>query len=85
MDGGGAVSTGAGSDVGAGLIGPNAILQLVAMLDREEGRVTRDLIIASAGVEVPPADSGMIPEGDAALLVQKPFQLRDCAWTSLDH
>lgn len=68
MDGGGAVRTGAGHAVGGALIGPNAILQLIAVLDREEGRVTRDLVVAAAGVEVPPADSGMIPEAEAARL-----------------
>lgn len=68
MDGGGAVRAGATFETVAGQIGPNAILQLVAVLDREEGRVTRDLITASAGVEVPPADSGMIPEVEAARL-----------------
>lgn len=61
---------GTGQDSGAGgaRIGPNAVLQLITVLDREEGRVMRDLIVTSAGVAIPPPDSGMIPESDAARL-----------------
>ena len=47
-------------------IGPNAITQLVAVLDRVEGRVVRDQVMAAAGVAVPDPALGMIPEGDAA-------------------
>lgn len=50
----------------AGRIGPNAILQTIGILDRYEGRVTRDLVMETAGVAVPPDDSGMLPEGDCA-------------------
>ncbi len=45
-------------------IGPNAILQTIAVLDHYEGRVTRDLVMEVAGVPVPPADAGMLPEAD---------------------
>lgn len=47
-------------------IGPNAITQLVAVLDRMEGRAFRDQVMAAAGVGVPDPALGMIPEGDAA-------------------
>lgn len=47
-------------------IGPNAITQLVAVLDRIEGRSFRDAVMAQAGVAVPDPALGMIPEGDAA-------------------
>lgn len=43
-------------------IGPNAILQLVPVLDRMEGRAARDRLMGAAGVTVPPADAGMWPE-----------------------
>jgi divinyl protochlorophyllide a 8-vinyl-reductase len=43
-------------------IGPNAILQLVAVLDRELGRAARDRVMQSAGQAVPPPDAGMWPE-----------------------
>lgn len=43
-------------------IGPNAILQLVAVLDLEEGRPIRDWVMTSSGQSVPPEDAGMWPE-----------------------
>lgn len=43
-------------------IGPNAILQLVPVLDRLEGRGLRDEVLALAGATVPPPDAGMWPE-----------------------
>lgn len=43
-------------------IGPNAILQLVRVIDHFEGRVARDRVMAAAGVGVPPEDAGMWPE-----------------------
>lgn len=49
----------------AGLIGPNALLQLIAVLDRHEGRATRDLLFEAAGVAPPSADAGMWPEDQA--------------------
>ena len=46
-------------------IGPNAILQTLAVLDREEeGASAR--VMAAAGVAVPPPTSGMLPEADCA-------------------
>jgi divinyl protochlorophyllide a 8-vinyl-reductase len=47
-------------------IGPNAITQLVAVLDRREGRAFRDRVMAAAGVAVPDAALGMIPQAEAA-------------------
>jgi divinyl protochlorophyllide a 8-vinyl-reductase len=47
-------------------IGPNAILQLVAVLDHCEGAALRHRVMARAGVVLPPPDSGMIPETEAA-------------------
>lgn len=51
---------------GTGRIGPNAILQTIAILDHCEGRATRELVMQTAGVAVPPPDSGMLPEADCA-------------------
>jgi divinyl protochlorophyllide a 8-vinyl-reductase len=51
---------------GSARIGPNAILQLVTVLDHCEGRAVRDRVMQAARVAVPPPDSGMIPEGQAA-------------------
>ena len=47
-------------------IGPNAILQTLDVLDHACGRSTRDRVMARAGVRVPPADAGMLPEADCA-------------------
>lgn len=44
-------------------IGPNAVLQLVAVLDREMGRQVRDRVFA--GLRLPPPDSGMICQAEA--------------------
>ncbi|MBC2836622.1 bacteriochlorophyll 4-vinyl reductase [Paragemmobacter straminiformis] len=44
-------------------IGPNAVLQLMAVLDRAEGRIVRDRVLA--GLRLPAPDSGMIPEAEA--------------------
>lgn len=52
----------------AGLIGPNAILQLMSVLDRHEGRAMRDLLFEAAGIGPPPPDAGMWPEHEAAAL-----------------
>ncbi len=41
-------------------IGPNAILQLLPVLDRLEGRAARDRLLR--GIALPPADAGMWPE-----------------------
>jgi divinyl protochlorophyllide a 8-vinyl-reductase len=41
-------------------IGPNAILQLLPVLDRTLGRDTRDRLLQ--GIDLPPPDAGMWPE-----------------------
>ena len=53
MDGGSPIAE------GGARIGPNAILQLVAVLDRELGPAARDRVMQAAGQVVPPADAGM--------------------------
>ena len=53
MDGSFAVDTGA-------RIGPNAILQLLPVLDRSFGRAGRDRLLS--GIDLPPPDAGMWPE-----------------------
>lgn len=55
---------------GAGLIGPNAVLQLVPLLDRAGGTDWRTALMARAGLEVMPDGSGMIPEAPVACLHQ---------------
>lgn len=59
---------GASVPQGSARIGPNAITQLVTVLDRCEGRAFRDFVMGQAGVAVPDPASGMIPEGDAVAL-----------------
>jgi bacteriochlorophyll 4-vinyl reductase len=51
-----------GAGQGAALIGPNAVLQLVPLLDRAGGTDWRDMLLARAGLDVLPDGSGMIPE-----------------------
>jgi divinyl protochlorophyllide a 8-vinyl-reductase len=53
MDGGLRGETGA-------RIGPNAILQLLPVLDRTLGRTARDRLLS--GIDLPPPDAGMWPE-----------------------
>lgn len=48
-------------------IGPNAILQTLAILDAHEGRAVRDRIMARAAVPLP-SGAEMIPESHAAAL-----------------
>lgn len=45
---------------GGARIGPNAVLQLVPVLDRMQGRAARDRLLA--GIDLPPPDAGMWPE-----------------------
>jgi divinyl protochlorophyllide a 8-vinyl-reductase len=49
-----------------GRIGPNALLQLMDVLDRHLGRDLRDMLFAGAGVLPPPPDAGMWPEREVA-------------------
>jgi len=52
----------------AGVIGPNAILQLLPVLDRLGGPERRHQILAEAGIFQLPDGTAMIPETDAARL-----------------
>ncbi|MBY5934577.1 bacteriochlorophyll 4-vinyl reductase [Tateyamaria omphalii] len=54
-----------------GVIGPNAILQLLPLLDRIGGPERRAQMLAAAGIFDVPDGSCMIPEGDAARLHQQ--------------
>ena len=51
-----------------GLIGPNAILQLLPVLDRAGGTEWRAHLLAAAGIGEIPDGQSMIPEGQAARL-----------------
>ncbi|SIS68520.1 bacteriochlorophyll 4-vinyl reductase [Phaeovulum vinaykumarii] len=59
-------ATDAGGDVAR--IGPNAILQLIPVLDDVLGRAGRDALFAAADVPVPGPDSGMLPQDQIARL-----------------
>lgn len=52
----------------AARIGPNALLQLVPVLDRALGVAERVALFARADVPVPPPDAGMWPEAEVARL-----------------
>jgi divinyl protochlorophyllide a 8-vinyl-reductase len=54
----------------AGRIGPNAILQLVDVLERRGEGDLLSAVLAEAGVARPPRDAGMLPEGDCAAVHQ---------------
>lgn len=54
----------------AGRIGPNAILQLVDVLERRGESDLCRRVLAEAGVAPPPRDAGMLPEGDCAAVHQ---------------
>lgn len=53
-----------------GRIGPNAILQLVDVLERRGQRDLCRAVLAEAGVVRPPRNAGMLPEGDCAAVHQ---------------
>ena len=55
---------------GPGRIGPNAILQIVPVLDRALGRDGRDRLLSEAGVSDLPDGHGLIDEGPVARLHQ---------------
>lgn len=54
----------------AGKIGPNAILQMIPVLERVGGRALRDELFASAGIFHMPRADGLIDEGPVARLHQ---------------
>lgn len=49
-------------------IGPNAILQLVPVLDRAVGARARQGLFHEAAVALPPADAGMLPQSEVIRL-----------------
>ena len=49
-------------------IGPNAILQLVPVLDRAIGERARKGLFVEAGVALPPPDAGMLPQAQVIRL-----------------
>ena len=51
-------------------IGPNAVLQLLPVLEREGGAALRDRLLAAAGLKAPPSDAGMMDERPAAAMHQ---------------
>ncbi len=54
----------------AGRIGPNAILQLVDVLERRGEVELLTAVLAKAGVSRPPRDAGMLPEAECAAVHQ---------------
>jgi divinyl protochlorophyllide a 8-vinyl-reductase len=54
----------------AGRVGPNAILQLVDVLERRGEGELLSAVLAEARVSRPPRDAGMLPEADCAAVHQ---------------
>ena len=54
-----------------GLIGPNAILQYLPILDQTFGEAARQALLQKANVTHIPDGTSMIPEGDAVRLQQQ--------------
>jgi divinyl protochlorophyllide a 8-vinyl-reductase len=52
----------------AGLIGPNAVLQLFAVLEERQGPAVARALLAAAGLPDLPAATGLMPEAPAAAL-----------------
>lgn len=59
-----------GAGQGAGLIGPNALLQLAPVLDAALGQAARRRIFETGGHDGLPAPEGMIPEAGVAAIHQ---------------
>ena len=55
----------------AGLIGPNAILQLLPVIEKLRGKGTAQAMLARAGIHGVPDGYAMIPEADAAALFRE--------------
>ncbi|MBE0413586.1 bacteriochlorophyll 4-vinyl reductase [Yoonia sp.] len=53
-----------------GLIGPNAVLQLLPLLEQAGGMAFRDRVMAEAGLFAPPDDTGLMAEAPAARMHQ---------------
>lgn len=69
----------------AGRIGPNAILQLVDVLERRGEEELCRSVLAEAGVERPARDAGMLPEADCAAVHQALRRLAPCAEAVLEE
>ncbi|MEX5727556.1 divinyl protochlorophyllide a 8-vinyl-reductase [Rhodovulum iodosum] len=52
----------------AGRIGPNAVLQLLPVLEQAGGAALRDDMLQEAGLNEPPSDTGLMDEGPAAAM-----------------
>ena len=70
-----------------GLIGPNAILQLLPVLEQAGGAELRDQVMAAAGLMGLPSDAGMMPEGPVARMHQalraiEPEMAPSLAWAA---
>lgn len=52
----------------AGMIGPNAVLQYLPVLEQAGGPALREAMLAAAGLAGPPPAEGLMPEGPAAAL-----------------
>jgi divinyl protochlorophyllide a 8-vinyl-reductase len=57
--------TGSGHE---GRIGPNAVLQLLPVLEAAGGAALRDELLMAAGLAEPPSDTGLMDEGPAAAM-----------------
>ncbi|ARE42141.1 Protein BchJ, involved in reduction of C-8 vinyl of divinyl protochlorophyllide [Rhodovulum sp. P5] len=51
-----------------GRIGPNAVLQLLPVLETAGGAALRDEMMHAAGLDAPPSDAGLMDEGPAAAM-----------------
>ncbi|MBK1636021.1 bacteriochlorophyll 4-vinyl reductase [Rhodovulum adriaticum] len=52
----------------SGRIGPNAVLQLLPVLEAAGGAALRDELLQAAGLNEPPSDTGLMDEGPAAAM-----------------
>lgn len=71
----------------SGRIGPNAILQLLPVLEQAGGTQFRDQVMAAAGVFEPPSGAGMMDEAPAARVHQalrtiEPEMAPSLAWAA---
>ncbi|MFN3992203.1 MAG: bacteriochlorophyll 4-vinyl reductase [Tabrizicola flagellatus] len=68
-----------------GRIGPNAILQLVDVLERRGEGALLSAVLAEARVPRPPRGAGMLPEADCAAVHQALRRLSACAGQLLEE
>jgi len=70
-----------------GMIGPNAVLQLIPVLEQAGGKAFRDQVMAAAGIFNPPGDTGLMPQAPAARMHQalralEPEMAPSLAWAA---